>query len=36
MTTIEQTAALPTARADEQLFHDLFSPPEIQALRRHV
>lgn len=24
------------ARADERLFHDLFSPPEIQDLRRHV
>lgn len=36
MTFIEQTAALPTERADEKLWHDLFSPPEVQSLRRHV
>lgn len=36
MATIEQAAALPAERSDEQLFHDSFSLQEIQDLRRHV
>jgi alkylation response protein AidB-like acyl-CoA dehydrogenase len=36
VSTTTQTGAHALARADERLFHDLFSPPEIQDLRRHV
>ncbi len=36
MSTVEQTTWLPASRSDEHVFHDLFSPDEVQAVRRYV